>query len=117
MQRFNRRDVSAFLGAGILSAFAIKAGAAGTDPMGASHQVGIRRSAYDPEIISIKAGDTVVWTNHDIVPHTASDLDIEWDTGSLARGESGSITFEAAGTYEYFCIFHPHMTGKVMVQA
>ena len=31
-------------------------------------------------------------------------------------GESFTQTFDTAGTYEYFCEFHPNMKGSIVVE-
>lgn len=79
-------------------------------------EVGIARFAFDPARVEIVAGDSVIWTNADLVPHTATAKDGAWDTGALDRGGRGRIVFDAPGTFAYFCAFHPHMTGIVVVR-
>ena len=93
--------------------------AAGVVPVraGAGHLVEIADFAYAPADLTITAGDTVTWTNLDAVAHTATDTGGAWDTGLLEQGESASITFTAAGTYEYLCTPHPSMTGRITVVA
>jgi plastocyanin len=43
-----------------------------------------------------------------------------WSTGwmdrSGTRPTSGSVTFSAAGTYQYYCMIHPFMHGTITVQ-
>ncbi len=71
---------------------------------------------FEPATITINVGDTVTWRNTDDVPHTSTSEDEVWDSGALAAGEEFSFTFEEAGTYPYFCEFHPGMEGTVVVQ-
>ncbi|MDT7858611.1 MAG: cupredoxin family copper-binding protein [Candidatus Aenigmarchaeota archaeon] len=78
--------------------------------------VEIKNFAFNPETIKIKVGDTVRWTNKDSVPHTATADDGSFDTGYLSYGKSKSITFSKSGTYDYYCIPHPWMKGKVIVE-
>ena len=80
-----------------------------------THHIAIRRFAFDPATLTVRPGDRVEWTNHDIAPHTATDRDGVWDTGELARGESGSLELLEPGPVAYFCAFHPHMTGRITV--
>jgi hypothetical protein len=48
--------------------------------------------------------------------HTVTADDNSWTSGSLAPGASYSRTFNAAGTYNYHCIFHSGiMSGTVAV--
>ncbi|MCD4822153.1 MAG: hypothetical protein K8R11_08830, partial [Methanococcoides sp.] len=50
-------------------------------------------------------------------PHTATDNNDMFDSGTLAKGESFIMTFEEAGTYDYICTIHPWMEGTVIVEA
>jgi amicyanin len=80
-----------------------------------THQVAIVDFAFSPATLTITEGDTVTWTNSDAVAHTATGSG--FDSGLLDQGESYSLTFSAAGTYDYLCTPHPTMTGQVVVQA
>jgi plastocyanin len=72
--------------------------------------------AFSPASLTINVGDTVTWTNQDSATHTATATDGSFDTGNLAQGASGSITFDTAGTFNYICSIHPQMTGTIIVQ-
>jgi plastocyanin len=82
---------------------------------GATADVTIVGFAFDPAELRVVAGTTVTWTNRDSVPHTATDGDGSFDTGTIDGGASGSHTFDAPGTFDYVCAFHPNMTGTVIV--
>ena len=71
--------------------------------------------AYDPAVIRIKAGTTVMWMNDDVVAHTVTADDGSFDSGFLNPGQSWSFTFDKAGTYAYHCTPHPWMKGTVIV--
>ena len=72
---------------------------------------------YEPTTVTIPVGGTVTWTNGGAEPHTATARDRDaLQSGTLTPGESFAETFEAAGTYEYFCEFHPDMEGTVVVR-
>ncbi len=73
-------------------------------------------NVFEPATVTINVGDTVTWRNTDDVPHTSTSDDGVWDSGALAAGEEFSFTFEEAGTFPYFCEFHPGMEGTVVVQ-
>ena len=58
----------------------------------------------------------ITWTNGDGVPHTATYKDNPTcTTERLGQGESGGLTFSAAGTYAFFCQVHTDMTGTIEV--
>jgi plastocyanin len=83
---------------------------------GATVEVKMEGMAFSPQTVTIKAGDTVNWTNKDQPPHNATAVDKSWQTSTLATGESGGVTFATAGTFPYICTIHPTMTGTVIVQ-
>jgi plastocyanin len=77
--------------------------------------VTIANFAFDPATLTIEVGTTVTWTNQDSAAHTATGD--TFDTGELAQGESGSVTFDTEGTFDYICSIHPNMTGTIVVTA
>lgn len=79
----------------------------------ADHAVEIKAMKFSPAAIEVAAGDTVTFTNADPVPHTATAEDGAFDTGQLAKGESATVTVEAAGEHAYKCLVHPAMKGVV----
>ena len=78
-------------------------------------------SCYLPASLSVSIGDTVEWDNIDTAAHTvtagspAEGPSGAFDSSLLMAGASYSFTFDAAGSYDYFCMVHPWMTGKVTV--
>ena len=77
---------------------------------------------YDPEIINVSVGTTVVWENIDNTLHTATSGnptgggDGVFDSDILAAGETYEFTFADAGSFDYYCILHPWMIGTVNVE-
>ncbi|MCC6704164.1 MAG: cupredoxin family copper-binding protein [Thermomicrobiales bacterium] len=71
--------------------------------------------AFAPGTIEIKVGTTVTWTNNDSAPHTVTANDRSFESGRLEQGQTFSFTFDTAGTFEYFCEYHPGMTATVVV--
>src|SRR3546814_16465163 len=41
-------------------------------PPSAEHVIEMTRMRFGPAPANLKVGDTIVWVNHDIVPHTAT---------------------------------------------
>ncbi len=78
--------------------------------------VNIKSFKYHEAEITIAVGDTIVWLNQDGARHTATARDGSFRTGSLRKGASVEVLFAQAGTYEYFCRFHPRMKGIVVVK-
>jgi plastocyanin len=70
---------------------------------------------FDPKVIEIEAGQTVTWTNEDNFTHTV-EVDGQEDH-KVDRGDSVSIEFDTAGTFDYVCTLHRQdMEGKVIVR-
>jgi plastocyanin len=79
-------------------------------------EVAIEGFAFKPAILNIPVGSTVVWFNNDSVIHTVTARNNSFDSGSLAGGDTFSHTFKEKGIFEYYCIPHPYMTGKVTIE-
>ena len=71
--------------------------------------------AYDPAELDIHVGDTVEFINDDPVGHTITADDTSFDSGNLDQHQTWTHTFTAAGTYTYFCTYHPFMKAKIVV--
>jgi plastocyanin len=92
----------------VASASATAAAAAET------HQVAMKAVDFEPRQIRVRVGDTVEWTNGDIVAHTATAQDRSWDVNVLPK-KSGRMTMKTTGTISYFCRYHPNMKGEIIV--
>lgn len=73
----------------------------------------IENFRFSPADLTIRVGDTVVWTVTSGT-HTATSSG-NFDSGSLGTGQSFSYVFDRAGTYSVFCAIHPSMTATVAV--
>jgi plastocyanin len=78
--------------------------------------------AYRPNPVSIKVGETVIWTNNDLTIHTVTEGNPStnvptngFDSGLLNPDETFKYVFEKAGTIQYHCILHPAMIGSVII--
>jgi plastocyanin len=81
---------------------------------------------YDPDSLEVTKGDVVNIVNKDAVPHTVTSGTGPTDANVGAAFDTdimlGKATFELetagldAGDYDYFCIIHPYMTGKLTVK-
>jgi len=81
----------------------------------AAGEVEIVEFAFDPDPVKVAVGSTVSWTNEDSAPHTATADDGSFDTDTLDKGKTGTVTFKEAGTFPYFCEIHPTMHGTIEV--
>ncbi|SRR6266478_2234720 len=82
----------------------------------ANAEVKIDNFSFGPASLTIAAGTTVTWFNHDDIPHTVVSEDKLFKSKVLDTDEKFSFTFAKPGTFGYFCSLHPKMTGKVVVQ-
>jgi amicyanin len=64
--------------------------------------------------LTVSPGTTVTWANADDAPHNVVGDDFK--TSDLKSGDSDTVTFDKAGTYDYVCTFHPFMKGTVVVR-
>jgi plastocyanin len=80
-------------------------------------------TAFQPNPVNVKVGDTVSWTNNDNTIHTviegnpATGGEVEGGFASeiLGPGVTFEHTFNQTGTFEYYCNLHPNMVGTVIV--
>ncbi|MBI3962998.1 MAG: cupredoxin domain-containing protein [Deinococcus sp.] len=78
--------------------------------------VSIKSFAFVPEVLEVKAGTVVVWTNEDPVPHTVVAEDGSFISQLLfGQNLSFSREFSLPGAYQYFCSIHPTMRAQVVV--
>jgi predicted secreted protein with PEFG-CTERM motif len=77
---------------------------------------------FIPSPVTIPMGGTVTWENNDTAAHTATGGSATegpsgvFDSSLIMAGSSFSHTFDAAGTFDYFCMVHPWMAGTVIVE-
>jgi plastocyanin len=109
MRRSARALTHAFFVVGALIALAPPAAAATTPVL-------IREFEYDPATVEINPGDTVTWTNVAARNHTVTAEDGSFDSGEITVGQHFAITFNAPGTYAYYCTIHDNQRGTVRVR-
>ena len=78
--------------------------------------VAIRAFKYQPASLTVEVGDTVIWVNEDIVPHTATASGKRFDSRSVDAQRSWRYVPDRKGTFPYACTFHPMMKGAVIVR-
>lgn len=80
-------------------------------------------NTFEPPRVAVNVGDTVTWTSTGGLNHTVTSSSPNWtkDDGLPVPGRSTAYTFEAPGTYTYFCKTHGSpsagMRGSVSVAA
>ena len=89
--------------------------AATTTAATATNAATIKGFSFQPEVLKVKVGAKVTWTNDDTVAHTVTADTTSFASGNLQPGGSFSFTFTRPGTYAYHCSIHPSMHGSVVV--
>jgi len=79
-----------------------------------THVIRVDRMVFAPAPSNIRVGDTVTWTNLDVVRHTATARNGAFNV-DLPAGASASATMGKAGRFDYFCRYHPAMQSQIMV--
>jgi plastocyanin len=84
-------------------------------PAGKTVAVVIDGAAFAPRDVTAQVGDTVAWTNKDVVDHTATAQHGEWRV-DIKAGKTATLVLKKAGSFDYYCEFHPNMTAHLTVK-
>ena len=84
----------------------------------ANAEVSIKKFKFIPQVIEIKKGQTVRWTNNEKRQYHSVWFKKNGDEESeyLFPEDTFEKTFDKAGEYDYVCGPHPEMTGKIIVK-
>lgn len=80
----------------------------------ATIEVTIQKLAFGPGTVDAAVGDRIVWSNKDVMDHTAT-LDGAFDI-LIPAGSTGTLILTKAGTIRYHCRYHPNMVGTLKVE-
>lgn|SRR5687768_105831 len=90
--------------------------ASGTPAESQTHTVIIEGLRFQPERLTVARGDTIVWINKDLVPHTVTSEAGPFDSQTIAAEKSWTFTATTQGEFPYVCAFHPTMKASVNVE-
>ncbi len=80
------------------------------------NKIEIKDFAFNPQTLTVKAGEKITWINRDEEPHTVVSVQKQFKKSTaLDTDQEFTITAGAPGTYTYFCSVHPKMTGTIVV--
>jgi plastocyanin len=114
---FQYVKVSSLLVAGGLTVFAVSGrGPLAGPAKAATHTVTIEGMRFDPDVLTIKAGDSVVWVNKDLFPHTATSKAGGFDSQQIAASDTWRHSFDKKGEFSYVCTLHPPMKATIKVK-
>lgn len=80
----------------------------------ATIEVTMQNLEIAPAAVSAKVGDTVEWINKDVLLHSATARNGDFDVG-LPPKKTGSVVLKKAGTIDYYCRYHPNMKATINV--
>ena len=73
--------------------------------------------AFGPNAIKVTAGQANTWTNNDDTPHQITVTGGNQRSDVMLKGQSATLSFDAAGNIAYICGLHPSMKGTIEVAA
>jgi plastocyanin len=76
----------------------------------------IEGTAFSPETLTVKAGDSIVWVNKDPFPHTVTSTAGKFDSDQIAPDKSWKYKTSAKGEFPYVCRLHPTMKAMLRVE-
>lgn len=85
------------------------------NPVPSPSTLSIGDDFFRPVSLSIAAGTTVTWFNSGQSTHSVTSNTGLFDSGMVRPGQSFSFTFQNAGTYAYYCLFHNGQSGTITV--
>ena len=82
-------------------------------PASSAGAVAVADNSFTPASVKVAVGETVTFENEGAIAHTVTGDD--FDSGSLAPGDTFTFKASEKGTFGYVCTFHPGMQGTIEV--
>jgi plastocyanin len=82
----------------------------------ATHTLTIEGMQFGPATLTVKLGDSIVWVNKDMFPHTVTAKDGAFDSKQIEPGKSWTYRSVKKGTFAYVCSLHPTMQGQLQIK-
>jgi plastocyanin len=86
-----------------------------TPASAATIEITMEKLVISPAEISAKVGDTIEWVNKDILAHTATARNGDFDV-TLPPNKTTSFVLKKPGTVDYYCRFHPNMKARLTIE-
>ena len=80
----------------------------------ATIQITMENLVISPAEAAAKVGDTIEWINKDILAHTATARNGDWDV-TIPPKKTVTLVLKKAGAVEYYCRFHPNMKATLTI--
>ena len=81
-----------------------------------THTVVIKAMQFSPQVLTVRAGDTVEWINQDLFAHDATSVGKGFQSTVMAPHMRWKFTARQKGTFSYRCTLHPMMKALVIVK-
>jgi plastocyanin len=101
---------------GLMAGLQILCGSAVLFAKPVTHTVTIENMKFNPAELTVSKGDTVVWENKDLVPHTVTAEDGKFDSKMIVAGKHWKLRIKQDGTLAYHCLYHPTMAASLVVK-
>ena len=93
------------------------------DAGGGGTQVSMENVQFNPKDGTVKAGETITFTNKEAIPHDVHKTSgpgedfASGPAGGMQEGDTFELTLDTPGKYEYVCDVHaPGMAGTITVK-
>lgn len=83
-------------------------------PAGRTYTVTLAQMAYGAQPTGLRSGDAIEWVNNDIFQHTATARDGSFDVDLAPKARARTV-LKAPGVVDFYCRYHPGMTGRLVV--
>jgi plastocyanin len=90
---------------------------------GGGTQVSMENIQFSPKDLTVKAGETITFTNNEAVAHDVHKSSgpgedfASGPSGGMQEGDTFELTLDKPGEYEYVCDVHaPGMAGSITVK-
>ena len=90
---------------------------------GGGAEVAMESIQFDPQDLTVNAGETITFTNNEAVPHDVHKSSgpgedfASGPSGGMQEGDTFELTLDQPGKYEYVCDVHaPGMSGTITVK-
>lgn len=95
-------------------AIAALAGMLSVSAQAATIQIDIAKLEFIPSAGEARVGDTVEWINKDVIAHTATARNGDWNV-MIGPDKTARLVLKKAGAIDYYCRFHPNMKGRLVI--
>ena len=98
-----------------LIALALAFGVMAVPAHAATITIVMEKLVISPAEASAKVGDTIEWVNKDVLAHTATAKNSDFDV-MLPPNKTVTFVLKQAGAIDYYCRFHPNMKATLKVE-